>query len=67
MRELEFDGIIIGAGPNGLTTAGYLTKAGQMVRYYGYYSNVSRGKRLIDKNLLFTVRSIGGVFSGVKG
>ncbi|MCX5811036.1 MAG: FAD-dependent oxidoreductase, partial [Proteobacteria bacterium] len=28
MRELEYDGIIIGAGPNGLTTAGYLTKAG---------------------------------------
>ena len=28
MRELEYDGIIIGAGTNGLTTAGYLTKAG---------------------------------------
>ncbi|MCX5806951.1 MAG: NAD(P)-binding protein, partial [Proteobacteria bacterium] len=28
MRELEYDGIIIGAGPNGLTAAGYLTKAG---------------------------------------
>ena len=31
MRELEFDGIVIGAGPNGLTTAGYLTKAGLKV------------------------------------
>ena len=31
MRELEFDGIIIGAGPNGLTTAGYLAKAGLKV------------------------------------
>jgi phytoene dehydrogenase-like protein len=28
MRELEFDGIVIGGGPNGLTTAGYLAKAG---------------------------------------
>lgn len=28
MRELEFDGVIIGGGPNGLTTAGYLSKAG---------------------------------------
>src|SRR5512138_2850691 len=31
MRELEFDGIIIGAGPNGLTAAGYMTKAGLKV------------------------------------
>lgn len=31
MRELEFDGIIIGGGPNGLTTAGYLSKAGLKV------------------------------------
>ncbi|MGD0232488.1 MAG: NAD(P)-binding protein, partial [Syntrophorhabdales bacterium] len=31
MRELEFDGIIIGAGPNGLCTAGYLAKAGLKV------------------------------------
>jgi phytoene dehydrogenase-like protein len=31
MRELEFDGVIIGAGPNGLTTAGYLAKAGLKV------------------------------------
>ncbi len=31
MKELVFDGIVIGAGPNGLTTAGYLTKAGLKV------------------------------------
>jgi len=31
MRELQFDGIVIGAGPNGLTTAGYLTKVGLRV------------------------------------
>ena len=28
MRSLRFDGIVIGAGPNGLTIAGYLAKAG---------------------------------------
>jgi phytoene dehydrogenase-like protein len=31
MRELEYDGIIIGGGPNGLATAGYLSKAGLKV------------------------------------
>ena len=28
MKEREFDGIIIGAGPNGLTAGAYLAKAG---------------------------------------
>jgi phytoene dehydrogenase-like protein len=31
MKELEFDGIIIGAGPNGLALGGYMAKAGLKV------------------------------------
>ena len=31
MNKLQFDGIIIGAGPNGLTVGAYLAKAGLKV------------------------------------
>jgi phytoene dehydrogenase-like protein len=50
MRELEFDGIIIGAGPNGLTTAGYLTKAGLNVAILERRYEIGGG--LATENLL---------------
>ncbi len=50
MRELEFDGIIIGAGPNGLTTAGYLAKAGLKVAVLERRYEIGGG--LATENLL---------------
>ena len=50
MRELEFDGIIIGAGPNGLTTAGYLAKAGLKVAVLERRFEIGGG--LATENLL---------------
>jgi phytoene dehydrogenase-like protein len=50
MRELEFDGIIIGGGPNGLTTAGYLAKAGLKVAVLERRYEIGGG--LATENLL---------------
>jgi phytoene dehydrogenase-like protein len=50
MRELEYDGIIIGAGPNGLTTAGYLAKAGLKVALLERRYEIGGG--LATENLL---------------
>jgi len=50
MRELEYDGIIIGAGPNGLTTAGYLTKAGLKIAILERRYEIGGG--LATENLL---------------
>ena len=46
----EFDGIIIGAGPNGLTTAGYLAKAGLKVAVLERRYEIGGG--LATENLL---------------
>ncbi len=46
----EFDGIIIGAGPNGLTTAGYLAKAGVKVALLERRYEIGGG--LATENLL---------------
>jgi phytoene dehydrogenase-like protein len=51
MREMEVDGIIIGAGPNGLTTAGYLAKAGLKVAVLERRYEIGGG--LATENLLF--------------
>ena len=50
MRELEFDGIIIGGGPNGLCTAGYLAKAGLKVAVIERRYEIGGG--LATENLL---------------
>ena len=50
MRELEFDGIVIGGGPNGLTTAGYLAKAGLKVAVIERRYEIGGG--LATENLL---------------
>lgn len=50
MRELEFDGIIIGGGPNGLCTAGYLAKAGLKVAVLERRYEIGGG--LATENLL---------------
>ncbi len=50
MREMEFDGIVIGAGPNGLTAAGYLTKAGLKVAILERRYEIGGG--LATENLL---------------
>ena len=50
MREMEFDGIIIGAGPNGFTIAGYLAKAGLKIAVLERRFEIGGG--LATENLL---------------
>src|SRR5574340_1211181 len=50
MRVLEFDGIVIGAGPNGLTAAGYLVKSGMKVALLERRYEIGGG--LATENLL---------------
>ncbi|MGD0232492.1 MAG: NAD(P)/FAD-dependent oxidoreductase [Syntrophorhabdales bacterium] len=53
MRELEFDGIIIGAGPNGLCTAGYLAKAGLKVAVLEATENLLLPGMLVDSHAIY--------------
>ena len=47
----EFDGIIVGSGPNGLTTAAYLAKAGQRVAVVEQHSVAGGGASTAEVTL----------------